>query len=580
MLPRAAVGVSRAPADAFLGLPAAPHSIRSDRAEAWLNRGGMGTPDAFAVNGRSVRLRLGDRETTVQLNANGTGKSAQTWRRIPHTDASGVARGGRLACDLAFRGADGLDRSPPPAPDALPDPDGTFQLALENASLRHSAALLPISRAVGRCAARLRPPLPALHGPYRALLSCAGALPHRPCQSPPTSIRFHLGRPAARLARCACALLAGSAAVSAFSMRIVVTNDDDFEAKNLQALFAALKSAGHEVILSAPYSDQSGTSAQLGSFPEGARTGAPSPGRPIAAGSPAVGPTTLADDQYYVDGFPATAARYGIDVLAPAKWGAAPDVVISGPNIGNNLGIITPRSGTVGAAITALNRGVPALAVSGADRNPLTAPLLAALTLRLLAALEHNGKVALPAGIGLNINAPPLDPRRTAASYRVAFTHQGSGPAGETSVFAEGNIVTVTPIQGTFLAPPELAAQVLTRMRGLFASAPAVTNPKMTNLSIRGYVGVGSALQIAGFVVSGTVAKTLLLRANGPSLALFGIADPSPIPSSNSMTAPTASSPPTTTGATTRSTPPPSSPRPPGPAPSLGPPRPKTPPSW
>ena len=66
------------------------------------------------------------------------------------------------------------------------------------------------------------------------------------------SIRFHLGRPAARLARCACALLAGSSAVSAFSMRIVVTNDDGFEAKNLQALFAALKSAGHEVILSAP----------------------------------------------------------------------------------------------------------------------------------------------------------------------------------------------------------------------------------------------------------------------------------------------------------------------------------------
>ena len=186
MLPRAAVGVSRAPSDAFFGLPAAPHSIRSDRAEAWLNRGGMGTPDDFAVNGRSVRLRLGDRETTVQLNANGTGKSARTWRRIPHTDASGVARGGRLACDLVFRGADGLDRSPPPAPDALPDPDAPLRLALEIASLRHSAALLPISRVVGRCAARFRPPLPALHGPHRALLSCAGALPHR---TAPASLR-------------------------------------------------------------------------------------------------------------------------------------------------------------------------------------------------------------------------------------------------------------------------------------------------------------------------------------------------------------------------------------------------------
>ena len=339
------------------------------------------------------------------------------------------------------------------------------------------------------------------------------------------STRFPHGRNAARLARFAGALVGGFTAVSAFALHIVVTNDDGFEAKNLQVLFAALKSAGHEVIVSAPYSDQSGTSAQLGSVPEGARTGAPSPGRTIAAGSPAVGPTTLGADQYYVDGFPATAARYGIDVLAPAKWGAAPDLVISGPNIGNNLGIVTPRSGTVGAAITALNRGVPALAVSGADGNTVTAPLLAAITLRVLAALERNGKVALPSGIGLNINVPTLDPRRTAASYRIAFTHQGTGPASESTVFAEGNTVTVTPIQGTFLAPPELAAQVLTRTRGLFASAPPVSNPKMTNLSIRGYVGVGNALQIAGFVVSGTAAKTLLLRANGPSLAAFGVPD-------------------------------------------------------
>jgi hypothetical protein len=78
VLPRAAVGVSRAPAEAFLGLPAAPHSIRSDRAEACLNRGDMGAPDDFAVNGQTVRLRLGDRGPTLQLNANGSGKSAQS----------------------------------------------------------------------------------------------------------------------------------------------------------------------------------------------------------------------------------------------------------------------------------------------------------------------------------------------------------------------------------------------------------------------------------------------------------------------------------------------------------------------
>ncbi|MCX6953761.1 MAG: 5'/3'-nucleotidase SurE, partial [Verrucomicrobia bacterium] len=315
----------------------------------------------------------------------------------------------------------------------------------------------------------------------------------------------------------------GLGAGPAGAMRVVITNDDGFESGNLQALYSTLKAAGHEVILSAPYSDQSGSSAQLEALSSIAKTDAPSPGGRFAAGAPGVGPTTLAADQYYVNSYPATAARYGIDVLAAAKWGAPPDIVISGPNAGNNLGIITPRSGTVGAAITALNRGVPAIAVSGADGNPVTAPLLAAITLRVLEALDRNGKVALPAGVGLNVNVPVLDPARTAASYRIVFTPAESGPASESSAFADGNTVTISPIQGTFQARTEMAAQVLTRLRRLFASAPMISNPKMTNLSVRGFVGTGDAAQVAGFVVAGTTQKTFLLRAGGPALAAFAI---------------------------------------------------------
>lgn len=309
------------------------------------------------------------------------------------------------------------------------------------------------------------------------------------------------------------------------AMRIVLTNDDGFEHGNIQVLFSALKAAGHDVIMSAPYRDQSGTSAQLESLSDIAPTDSPTPGGRFAAGAPGVGPTTLASDQYYVNGFPATAARYGIDVLAQAKWRAAPDLVISGPNAGHNLGIITPRSGTVGAAITALNRGVPAIAVSGADGNPLTAHLLAAVTLRVVAALDNQGKASLPPGIGLNVNIPALDPKRTAASYRVAFAHAESGPTSETALFADGHTVTVSAIQGTFQAPPDTAVQVVAQMPGLFASVPPISNPKMTNLSLRGFVGAGHAAQIAGFVVSGSVNKTLLVRACGPSLATMGVSE-------------------------------------------------------
>jgi len=351
------------------------------------------------------------------------------------------------------------------------------------------------------------------------------------------------------LQRVACAVVAALGVLPAMAMRIVLTNDDGFESHNTQVLFTALKAAGHDVILSAPCRNQSGTSAQLGILLDIGRTGAPSPGGRIPAGSPGAGPTTIAPDQYYVDSSPASSVLYGIDVPGQAKWGAPPDLVVPGPNNGHNLGAITPHSGTVGAAVVVLNRGIPAIAVSAADNDPTTAPLLAEIVLRVIAAIEDRGKVTLPIGIGLNVNVPALDPKRTAASYRVAFTQIGFADAGiryisrnadgsfanplpamtaglpvdrnpgsETNAFADNKTVTVSPIQGTYQAAPEQAALVLTRMRGLFASTLAITNPKLINISVRGFVGAGSSVQIAGFYISGSAPKTVLIRAGGPAL--------------------------------------------------------------
>ena len=347
------------------------------------------------------------------------------------------------------------------------------------------------------------------------------------------------------------ALLVASTAMPLVAMRIVITNDDGFESRNIQALYTALRAAGHDVILSAPFRDQSGTSAQLGGLTDIAPTSTPSPGNTIAANQPGVGPTTIAPDQFYVNSTPTAAVLYGIDVAAPAKWRAGPDLVIAGPNIGNNLGGVTPHSGTVGAAIAALNRGIPAIAVSGANGNAATAPLLAAITLRVVSAFDQQGKIALPPGVGLNVNVPVLESKRTAESYRYAFTQIGSGaspaftfqlragdapapfapslpidnnPGSEVNAFADGNTVTVSPIQGTYQAQPDQAAQVLTHGRGLFNSALAVSNPKLVNISTRAFVGVGAAVQITGFMVSGTSNKTVLIRASGPSLASLGVA--------------------------------------------------------
>ena len=56
------------------------------------------------------------------------------------------------------------------------------------------------------------------------------------------------------------------------------------------------------------------------------------------------------------------------------------------------------------------------------------------------------------------------------------------------------------------------------------------TGSQLVNVSSRGFVAAGDNILIAGFVISGTTADTVLIRASGPALAAFGvqatIADP------------------------------------------------------
>ncbi|MBL9202231.1 MAG: hypothetical protein JNL39_17100, partial [Opitutaceae bacterium] len=46
---------------------------------------------------------------------------------------------------------------------------------------------------------------------------------------------------------------------------------------------------------------------------------------------------------------------------------------------------------------------------------------------------------------------------------------------------------------------------------------------KLNNIATRGFVGTGANIMIAGFVVSGEGAKTMLIRAVGPALSAFGL---------------------------------------------------------
>jgi 5'-nucleotidase len=230
----------------------------------------------------------------------------------------------------------------------------------------------------------------------------------------------------------------------AFALNIVLTNDDGLTS-NLKALYDELKSAGHSVIVSVPCSPQSGRSSAIVMYstttivPDNDKTqieaekGCHNGAAP--AGAPAVGPFTktgyTGGDFNYVHGTPVMSLMYGLDVLAPARWGKAPDLVLSGPNEGQNVGKLVINSGTIGNAQFAAGRGLPAIALSAGtnstDNNTLASPVsrtVAQLTTKLLTTLQAKAGTGplLPAGVALNVNFP--DTPAVNASW--AFTRQGS----------------------------------------------------------------------------------------------------------------------------------------------------------
>ena len=165
-----------------------------------------------------------------------------------------------------------------------------------------------------------------------------------------------------------CAALAG-VALPAQALNILLCNDDGISAANMRALKQQLQAVGHSVIVAAPIDNQSGRGGYIAFLqPVPALSGNERSAKVLGlpAGTAGVGVDPSDADVHYVNGTPVAACLYGIDVKSRAKWGTAPDLVISGPNEGNNTGHINPSSGTFNNLLYAINRGLPALAVSDA----------------------------------------------------------------------------------------------------------------------------------------------------------------------------------------------------------------------
>lgn len=129
--------------------------------------------------------------------------------------------------------------------------------------------------------------------------------------------------------------------------QILLTNDDGILSPGLWAAAAALESLGYVHVV-APREQSSGMGRSLPSTSTGT-----------------IEPQQLkVNDRewtvYAVGGTPAQAVLHGIFEIVPRK----PDLVVSGINYGENMGLGITVSGTVGAALEGAASNIPSLAVS------------------------------------------------------------------------------------------------------------------------------------------------------------------------------------------------------------------------
>lgn len=181
--------------------------------------------------------------------------------------------------------------------------------------------------------------------------------------------------------------------------KIFCTNDDGVESPGLAVLADRLGPLG-DVVVGAPDVDMSGTGTAIL--------------RHDVRGGVRIRRHTY-ESHPHVEAHSVTGTPAMTVVLAErGAFGAAPDVVVSGPNLGANVGHDVHHSGTVGAAAAASRRGIHGVAVSlgfeAADHHDGnlhwgTAADVAAAVVERLLERRHSDAVLL----NLNVPNRPLE---------------------------------------------------------------------------------------------------------------------------------------------------------------------------
>ncbi len=196
-------------------------------------------------------------------------------------------------------------------------------------------------------------------------------------------------------------------------MRILLSNDDGYFAPGIEILARTLSDLG-DITVVAPERDRSGASNSL------------TLDRPLRL-------RTAANGFHFVNGTPTDCVHLAVTGMLDQL----PDMVISGINVGANMGDDTIYSGTVAAATEGYLLGIPSLAVSLASHKAAHFETAAAVTRRLV---EKHLERALGEPYLLNVNVPdvPSVALRGIRVTRLGKRHKAEGvvqqinPRGET----------------------------------------------------------------------------------------------------------------------------------------------------
>jgi 5'-nucleotidase len=168
----------------------------------------------------------------------------------------------------------------------------------------------------------------------------------------------------------------------AMGKRILVTNDDGYDARGIQLLCRSLEGLG-EVFVVAPANEQSASSHSL-------------------TVRQRIATYKINENHYKVRGTPTDSVLLGIQGILDRK----PDLLVSGINHGPNMGEDVTYSGTVAAAIEGTLLGVPSVAISSLQRTVASGEIIGRIA-RVV--VEKALRLGIPRDCLLNVNIPDPD---------------------------------------------------------------------------------------------------------------------------------------------------------------------------